>query len=321
MMTPDLLERHLLSRLKFKYLQLLVTVGEQRNILKSAQIHNMAQPAATKIIRDIESALNLELFTRSSRGVTPTLYGEVLIKHAKLILSQAKHASEELASLQGGLSGRVTVGSLLAASATLLPNAIAELKTNRPRVSISVTESTADKLIEYLKIDDLDMVVGRMPDIPDEDGISNEVLYHEPVVVVTRANHPLQAHKNLSLKDLVDQEWILPPRETLLRKEIDSAFHEQGLDVPHNPIESVSILTNRALLKNSDSISALPLQVVLTYEEIGLLKRLDLPLIIEPGPIGITTRAERNLPPAAEYLVDALRNESEKIKRRYAEIL
>ncbi|WNC71352.1 LysR family transcriptional regulator [Thalassotalea psychrophila] len=319
-MNPNMLERHLVSRLKFKYLQLLVTVGEQRNIFKASQIHNMAQPAATKIIRDIESALNIELFDRSSRGVTPTLYGEVLIKHAKLILSQVKHASEELSSLQGGLTGRVTVGSLLAASATLLPNAIARLKKNRPNVSVSLREGTGDRLIKSLKIDDLDIMVGRIPEVPDQDGLTNEVLYHEPVVIVARADHPLQSRKNLTLHDLVDQQWILPPRETMLRSEIDGAFHREGLDVPVNPVESVSILTNRTLLKNTDMITALPLQVVLTYEEIGLMKRLDIPLIIEPGPIGVTLRAQRQLPPAAQYLLEALREEAEKLTSRYKEI-
>jgi DNA-binding transcriptional LysR family regulator len=316
-MNPNMLERHLTSRLKFKYLQLLVTVGEQRNIFKAAQIHNMAQPAATKIIRDIESALNLDLFERSSRGVTPTLYGEVLIKHAKLILSQVKHASEELASLQGGLSGRVVVGSLLAASASLLPNAIARLKKDRPNVSVSLMEGTGDKLLDSLKIDDLDIMVGRIPEVPDQDGLTNEVLYREPVVIVARADHPLQQKKNLSLKDLADQDWILPPRETMLRKEIDLAFHREGLDSPVNPIESVSILTNRALLKDSDMITALPLQVVLTYEEIGMLKRLDLPLIFEPGPIGVTLRAHRQLPPAAHYLLEALREEAAELTEAY----
>ncbi|MGL5490018.1 MAG: LysR family transcriptional regulator, partial [Shewanella sp.] len=135
-MDPNTLERHLTSRLKFKYLKLLVTVGEQQNIFRAAQILNMAQPAATKIIRDIEIALNLSLFERSSRGVVPTLYGEILIKHAKLVLSQVRHASEELSTIQGGLSGRVTVGTLLAASATLLPHAIIRLKKERPNVSV-----------------------------------------------------------------------------------------------------------------------------------------------------------------------------------------
>jgi DNA-binding transcriptional LysR family regulator len=320
-MTPDMLERHLTSRLKFKYLQLLVTVGEQRNIFKAAQIHNMAQPAATKIIRDIESTLNINLFERSSRGVTPTLYGDVLIKHAKLILSQVKHASEELSSLQGGLSGRVTVGSLLAASATLLPNAITQLKKNRPNVSVSLMEGTGDKLLNSLKIDDLDIMVGRIPEAPGEDGLVNEVLYYEPVVIVTRTEHPLQSKGRLSLKDLVNEDWILPPRETMLRKEIDLAFHKEGLDVPSNPVESVSILTNRALLKNSDMITALPLQVVLIYEEIGLLKRLDIPLIIEPGPIGVTLRAQRELPPAAHYLLEALREEAAELTKKYKDLI
>ncbi|MEW6999370.1 LysR substrate-binding domain-containing protein [Colwelliaceae bacterium BS250] len=319
-MTPDMLERHLVGRLKFKYLQLLVTVGEQRNIFKAAQIHNMAQPAATKIIRDIESSLNMQLFDRSSRGVTPTLYGDVLIKHAKLILSQVKHASEELSSLQGGLTGRVNVGSLLAASATLLPNAIARLKKNRPNVSISLREGVGDTLLNALKIDDLDIMVGRIPDVPSEDGLTNEVLYHEPVVIVARADHPLQSRNNLTLHDLVDQDWILPPTETMLRTEIDKAFHSQGLNVPKNPVESVSILNNRTLLKNTDMITALPLQVVLTYEEVGLLKRLDIPLIIEPGPIGVTLRADRQLPPAAHYLLEALREEAAKLTERYKDI-
>ena len=319
-MNPNMLERHLTSRLKFKYLQLLVTVGEQRNIFKAAQIHNMAQPAATKIIRDIESALNINLFDRSSRGVTPTLYGDVLIKHAKLILSQVKHASEELSSLQGGLSGRVTVGSLLAASATLLPNAITQLKKNRPNVSVSLMEGTGDKLLNSLKIDDLDIMVGRIPEAPDEDGLVNEILYYEPVVIVTRTEHPLQSKGRLTLKDLVNEDWILPPRETMLRKEIDLAFHKEGLDVPSNPVESVSILTNRALLKNSDMITALPLQVVLTYEEIGLLKRLDIPLIIEPGPIGVTLRSQRELPPAAHYLLEALREEAVELTKKYKDL-
>ena len=295
----------------------MVTVGDQRNIFKAAQIHNMAQPAATKIIRDIESALEIQLFDRSSRGVTPTLYGDVLIKHAKLILSQVKHASEELSSLQGGLSGRVAVGSFLAASATLLPKAIARLKKDRPHVSIVIKEGTIDRLTDSLKIDDLDLMVGRIPEVPEEDGLRNEVLYREPVVIVTRADHPLQGKDDLTLKDVVNAEWILPPPETLLRREIEDAFHRENLNVPVNSIESTSILTNRTLLKESDMLTAMPLQVVKSYEEIGLLRRLPLKLMTEPGAIGITLRAQRQLPPAALYLLEALRLEAKVITQKY----
>ncbi|QFU23614.1 LysR family transcriptional regulator [Shewanella eurypsychrophilus] len=314
-MDPNTLERHLVSRLKFKYLRLLVTVGEQQNIFRAAQLLNMAQPAATKIIRDIENALDLRLFDRSSRGVVPTMYGDVLIKHAKLVLSQVKHASEELSTLQGGLSGRVTVGTLLAASATLLPKAIARLKKERPNVSIVIVEGTADKLMSALKIDDIDIMVGRISEFSDEEQLTNEVLYKDPVSLVSRADHPLQSKTDLSLKDLLKYEWILPPRETLLRKEIDDIFHREGLNVPANAVESVSILVNRTLLKETDMISTLPDQVIKTYAEIGLLKKLPIDLGTESGLIGITTRANRELPPVCQSLLEALREEAELIKQ------
>lgn len=315
-MDPTTLERHLVSRLKFKYLKLLVTVGEQQNIFKAAQLLNIAQPAATKIIRDIEIALDLTLFERSSRGVVPTMYGDILIKHAKLVLAQVKHASEELSTVQGGLSGRVTVGTLLAASASLLPRAIARLKKDRPNVSVVVVEGTADKLMSALKLDDIDLMVGRIPEVSPEEDLSNEVLYYEPISLVARADHPLQQKKGLKLADLLDQEWILPARETLLRKEIDDIFHRQGLHLPANATESVSMLTNRMLLKETDMISALPNEVILTYEEIGWLKRLPIDLGAQPGPVGITTRTNRELPPVSQYLLRALREEAQNIKQQ-----
>ncbi len=315
-MTPDKFERTLIARLKFKHLKLLVTVNEQRNIFKAAQLLNMAQPAATKTIRDLENDLEVELFERSSRGVTPTLYGDIVIRHAKLILSQVKHASEELASLKGGLAGRVTVGTLLAASATLLPSAIAKLKTERPNVSINLVEGTIDTLLGGLRIGDIDLIVGRLPTSPQDEGISSEVLYEEPVVLVARKNHPLMSKKKIQLSQLMQYEWILPPQTTNLRQEINHALADAGLESPAKAVESVSILANRSLLEQTDMISALPDQVVCAYERAGTLVRLPVELGVKPGPIGVSLREGRELPPAGHYLLEKLRDVAKTIHQQ-----
>ena len=316
-MTPDKFERSLVARLKFKHLKLLVTVNEQRNIFKAAQLLNMAQPAATKTIRDLENALEIELFDRSSRGVTPTLYGDIVIKHAKLILSQVRHASEELASLQGGLVGRITVGTLLAASATLLPLAIARMKAERPNVSIHLVEGTNDILLGGLRMGDIDIVVGRLPRTPQEEGVTSEVFYYEPVVIAARKGHPLSKKKNLKIEDLMQQEWVLPPQETNLRREIDEAFHRAGQDTPASAVESVSILANRTLLMETDMISAMPFQVMRSYEQAGLMTQLPVKLDTPPGPIGVTLKTGRELSPAATYLLDQMRVVAEEIKKEH----
>lgn len=314
-MSHQHMENHLVSRLKFKHLKLLVAVGEQRNIFKASQLMNMAQPAATKTIRDLENALDLQLFDRSSRGVTPTLYGEVLIKHAKLILSQVKHASEELASLKDGLSGRVVVGTLLAASPMLLPKSLARLKKERGNVSINVIEGTNDQLLPGLLLGDIDMVVGRLPEVQEEEGLKAEILYYEPVAVVGRVGHPLAKKKKLSLKDVQSQQWILPSATTSLRKEIDNAFHQAGLEIPTDIVESVSILTNRTLMMETDMIAALPYQLIKTYEELGVLCQLPIKLKADLGPVGVTTRANAELTPAASILLDLLKDVGSEINK------
>ncbi|MGI9294238.1 MAG: LysR family transcriptional regulator [Pseudomonadales bacterium] len=319
-MTLDRMEQHLVSRLKFKHLKLLVVVGEQRNIFKAAQLLNMAQPAATKTIRDLENALDLQLFVRSSRGVTPTLYGDVLIKHAKLILSQVRHAGEELTSLKDGVSGHVTVGTLLAASPVLLPRSLARLKKERSHISVSVMEGTNDQLLPGILLGDIDMMVGRLPEVQEDEGLVANVLYYEPVAVVGRKGHPLAKKKNLTLEDLLGLQWILPSPATTLRRELDNAFHKAGLSSPNNVIESVSILTNRALLMETDMVAAMPYQLIHTYEEIDLLCQLPVKIKAELGPVGITTRAHAELTPAAGYLYGILEDVATEIVQKQPQV-
>lgn len=300
------IEHHLVSRLKLKHLKLLATVGEQNNIYKASQLLNIAQPAVTKTIRDLENALELDLFIRSSRGVSPTAYGEVLIRRAKLILAQVRHASEELVSLHEGVSGHINVGTLLAASPALLPKSLARLKAERGNISTTVTEGTSGVLIPQLLIGAIDVVLGRLPEVQEEEGVESRALYYENIALVVRSGHPLLERKRLSLRDLVEEHWILPSEGTVLRREIDNTFHKAGLKVPANRIESVSVLTNRTLLMETDMIGIMPFQVVKTYEDVGLLRRLPIAIRTELNPIGYTVRAGGEATPALRYFLDIL---------------
>ena len=312
----DKMQHYLVSRVKIRHLKLLVTIAEQRNIYQASQLMNIAQPAATKSIRDLENALDLQLFNRGVRGVTTTPYGDVLVKHAKLILSQIKHASEELASLKEGISGHISVGALLATSPALLPKSLALLKNQRNNIAISIVEGTNDRLMPALAQGDLDLVVGRLPEVQDYEDLQAEILYYEPVAVVARQGHPLSKKKKLALKDLMDENWILPPIGTTLRRVLDNEFHKQSLKIPQNSIASVSILTNRTLLMVTDMIAVMPYQLIHSYEELGLLCQLPVEIKAELGPVGVTTRANIELTPATNFLLDAMRTVASNLKEQ-----
>lgn len=304
-------ENFLLSRLKLRQLKLLVAVAQERNILRGSQILNIAQPAATKSIKELEEALGVQLFERSSRGVTPTLYGDVIIKHAKLILTQLRHASEELQSIESGLSGRVFVGTLLAASPTLLPRSLALLRERRPGIAVTVIEGTIDKLMPALRTGDLDVVLGRLPDFREREGLDQEVLYNEPIAIVARQGHPLAAKADIDLTELAAQAWILPPTETSLRRQLMFAFRRIGIEPPVDTIESVSILTNHSLLLESDMLAAMPYQVATVQPGLAIL---PVDLEVTASRIGTTTRAGVPSSAAVSCFLDIVREVAASIR-------
>lgn len=295
------------GRLKLRQLRLIVAIDEQASVLRAADALNISQPGATKLLKDAERDLGVPLFDRTNRGMVATDYGRALVRHAKLILSQLSHAAEELDDLAEGTGGRVTVGTLLAASASLLPTAIRQLREKRPRVSVAVIEGTNDRLMPALGVGDIDFVVGRLPEFRFRDEFVQEPLFHEEVCVIVRAGHPLARRRRLDIATLADSEWILPPPETTLRRQVEKAFHDAGVEAPRPVVQSVSLLTNRALLLATDMIGVWPRQVVLEDVRAGALAILPVVLPAAAGPVGLSRRRNVILSPAAQALVAELK--------------
>lgn len=306
-MTSARLERWITRKFRLRHVELIAELHDCGSIMKAARRLSLTQPTVTKALRDVESTLGVRLFERSNRGLEPTAYGEIFARHAKIVLAQLRHAAEELESLRAGYSGKVTVGTLLAASASILPDAIAMLKKQRPAVAISVVVGTYDILMPSLLVGDLDMVLGRLPEEGRSRALVYEEFYAEPICVVARRGHPLARKRRLTLRELANEPWILPLPETALRRQIERAFVEAGAPLPRNVIESVSILTNRALLRKSDCIGVMPYHVALDDVELGLLAILPVKLKSIETPVGAILRAPGKLPPAAAALLDCLR--------------
>ncbi|HEV8019346.1 MAG TPA: LysR substrate-binding domain-containing protein [Steroidobacteraceae bacterium] len=306
-MTSARLERWIARKFRLRHVELVAEVYDSRSILKAARRLNLTQPTVTRALQDIEATLSVPLFTRTNRGLVPTPYGEIFARHAKIVLAQLRHAAEEIENLRAGYSGKVTVGTLLAASASILPDAIALLKKERPGVAISVVVGTYDILVPSLLVGDLDMVLGRMPEQGRSRALLYEDFYVEPSCLVVRRGHPLARKRRLGLRELVNEAWLLPLPETSLRRQIERAFLEANVPLPRNVIESVSILTNRVLLRKSDCIGVMPYHVALDDVEHQLLSILPVKLKSIESPVGAILRAPGNLPPAASALLECLR--------------
>ena len=96
MTTSDLPDATLLLRLRTRQLLLLTALDAHRNLGRAAQAMSMSQPAATKLLQQLEDTLAVALFNRLARGMEPTAYGEVLIRYAKRVLTDFGSVREEL---------------------------------------------------------------------------------------------------------------------------------------------------------------------------------------------------------------------------------
>ena len=295
------------ARLKTRQLLLLVALAEEGNIHRAAQVLNMTQPAASKLLKDLEDVLEVQLFDRMPRGMRPTWYGETMIRHARVALASLNQAHDELQAAKSGQLGQVSVGAITAPGLMLLPDAVALVKQEHPNLHVSVQIETSDVLMERLNQNKLDILVARLFAQHDKTDLHYEVITEEPVCAVTRPGHPLLRKSQVSLHDVVDSGWIVPPLGSVLRHRFDLMFQEVNLQAPINVIETAALLFTTKMLQQSDMLSVLATDVARYYAEHGLLAILPMTLPCEMDAFGIITRRDRLLSPAAKVMLRAIK--------------
>lgn len=300
-------DRFVRSHLKTRHLVLLVELGRHGSIMHAAQAANLTQPAASKLLGELEHSLGVQLFERLPRGVAPTWYGQVLIRRAGAALAEMDAAHQEVMELLSGLRGRVDVGTVMTPSASLIPEAVNLLKSRQPRVLVSITVDTSKVLVQRLRAGELDLVVGRILDTEGAAELNFEPITDEPHSLIVRAGHPLAGRKSLDLHELVGQGWILPPTGSILRDRLTSMFLSAGLEPPAETVETLALPVIAKLLTGSDMVVALPEELIQPYLQAGLLAVLPFDLGLRMDLYGIVTRRQHQLSPGAESMLAALR--------------
>lgn len=305
-------DRFVRSHLKTRQLVLLVELGRHGSILHAAEAAHLTQPAASKLLAELEHALGVKLFERLPRGVAPTSHGEVMIRRAGAALAELDAGHQEVMELLSGLQGRVAVGAVLTPSTTLLPAAVVALKALQPRVQVAITVDTSKLLTQQLQNGELDLVIGRVLDSASAAQLSFEPLLDEPHSLIVRAGHPLAGQHGLSLKTLSQQAWILPPAGSILRDRLTALFLSAGLDQPQQAVETLSPPVVTQLLVQSDMVVALPPELVQPYLEAGLLQVLDFDLGLRMDAYGLITRRGHQPSPGAALMLGCLREEARR---------
>lgn len=282
-----------------------LAVYDLRSIGQAAEKLFLTQPALSKSIRQLEEDLKVKLFDRTPLGVVPTVFGDALAQHAKVIRSEIRHAETEIANLRGATKGHVTVGVGPSVAANFMPIATQRLRKERPGVNLTVIEGLGDTLIPALRRGEIDLAIGAWPRIVDGD-LTAEVVLREELSVVCGPKHPLTKEKKPQLKELLDHPWVLPPQTQRWRQLFEETFLAQGLSPPAPVVTSNSASYIRTLLLDNQFLSYLSHKLLPLKPQ--PLVALPLPQLTREIDVTVTYRERAVLSPSSHALIGALRS-------------
>jgi DNA-binding transcriptional LysR family regulator len=295
------------TRLKSRQMLLLVAIAEEGNIHKAAKALFMTQPSASKLLKDLETMLEVDLFERLPRGMVPTPYGEMLIRQARIAVNALNRAHEQIQSTKNGFEGLVRIGCISSPALAWLPNTINALQKEHPRLQMKIEISTSNVLVEKLLQTDLDLAVARLSPSDDREMLHYEPIADEPVSMVARKGHPLANHPDLTLEILLEQSWVISPAGSALRVRFDSMLQSLNRHQPSSLIEASSLLFITKMMQQSNMVSLIGTEVAQYYEQHGMLCILPIQLPFDMDPFGLVFRKDIPLSPVATRALQGLR--------------
>lgn len=235
-----------------------VVVAEELHFGRAAERLHMSQPPLSQAIRKLEREVGALLFERSSRKVALTPAGEAFLAACRPLLEQAADVADVPRRTAAGHHARVSVGAVASALGWPLPQALAQFRTQRPDVAVTIHEIDTDEVVGRLSEGSIDVALARLA--ASRATIRTHVLLREEFVVIAPATHPLAtATTPLTLLELADEPWVWITRDVSpdYHDEMAAAFRLSGV-TPRRHHTARSIASQIAIVASGTGVSLVP---------------------------------------------------------------
>ncbi|MDO9406399.1 MAG: LysR family transcriptional regulator [Polaromonas sp.] len=213
-----------LARFDLVSVRLAVACAQTGSLTAAARDSHLALAAASRRIRELESALGEPLFERHARGLAPTRAGRVFVKHGLSLLQTIEQLEGELADLRRGTARHIRLCASSAAISQFLPPLLAGYGQLHPQVHIDLEEQVSGGVVLALREGRADVAV--FVEGPDTTGLDTRLFRQDELVLILPAGHRLaNSKKPLAFADALDEEWIsLTAGAAMLQKQQQAAL-------------------------------------------------------------------------------------------------
>lgn len=284
------------TRLRLKHLELFRHVCELQSLRKAAEASSMTQPAATKLVQEMEDMFGLPLFHRDRRGMRPTQHGEVVRRHIHVVMADVGNMHAEVKLFASGGTGLVRLGIIPSLSSALLARSVNELATAHPGARIQMRESSTDELLRELSTNNLDVIFGRVLYAGHASNLRITKVYTESFEIVCAKGHRLAPRRTVTWEELSEERWVLPATGPL-RELAEDMFTTHGVMRPVVTIASGSFHQTRHVIASGSLLGILPRSLALQAEAGGGVAVLRAGQSPRFAPISLIARKDIEQPP------------------------
>lgn len=243
--------------MELRQLRYLVALAEEGSFTRAAESEHIAQPAVSQQIRRLEDELGLALVERTTRRVTLTDAGELLVVRARRVMAELDAAQIELQALRGMHAGHVTIGAMHTMGPIDLSLALALFSQRHPDVQFTVREQSSEEMAEMLRVDELDLAFLSVTERVESHGLGLEQLVSEELVVLLPLEHRLGRRRQVRMADLAEEAFISFREGARLRELLVTAGRQAGFE-PRVTLESNESHRIRRLVSRGLGVAILP---------------------------------------------------------------
>lgn len=301
--------------MKLYQLRALIVVAESGSMHEASRVLHISQPAVSKAISDLEADLGAPLLARSAKGTQLTPFGHSLIRHARAIEHEIRHAREDIETLLGAVRGTLTIGVTPVTSVGPFAEVLRRFTEAHPDVTINVLELRPMQIRESLTEGSIDFAVMSRIGEPNDARFYWEPLYTTSNHIAVRSDNPLRSVN--SLADLVGSKWLSLDRPDDATGVIGTLFDAQGVEPPSKVLRCMStgLYVELATTTNLISVWGAP-AFQLSYLE-GRLRKIALREPIPDLVVGLACRDIELVTKLAATFINMIRTACKSLSAPY----
>jgi DNA-binding transcriptional LysR family regulator len=279
-------------------------VARHGSLAGAARALSYTQPAVAHHVGELERELGTPLVVRHGRGVRLTEAGAALAGHADAVLSRLDAAQQEVAAIAGLRAGRVRIAAYPTAAATLVPRALASLRSAHPAVEASLQELEPPEALAALRAGDVDLAITfRYPEAEARAETGRDVvatrIADDPIDIVVPAGHRAAARTRHGLHGLETETWVAGCDRC--RAHLVGACQRAGFD-PAIAFTTDDFVTQQALVAAGLAVAAMPRSTLGAHADPGIraapcpdlgTRRIEVVVAGDPTPPAVAALRDR----------------------------